>query len=142
MKNVVGNLWTYPADYRVITTNGSRRKDGYAVMGRGCAKEATAKFPNLQYELGEQLRAHGNRVFLFEQYRLFTFPVKSDWMSDARYDLITASVRQLLEWLKAPQETIVMPRPGCGNGGLLWKNVEPLLQELPDNVHVIHFGRE
>lgn len=35
MIEVKGNLWTYPAEVRVITTNGFVKKNGEAVMGIG-----------------------------------------------------------------------------------------------------------
>ena len=40
-----GNLWHFHTQGRwvVTTTNGSVRKDGCAVMGRGVAREAAAK---------------------------------------------------------------------------------------------------
>jgi len=41
------NLWEYPADARVITTNGFVKNNGEAVMGRGCAREAARKYPRL-----------------------------------------------------------------------------------------------
>lgn len=37
---VVGNMWAIPADAYCITTNGFVKKNGEAVMGAGCAKEA------------------------------------------------------------------------------------------------------
>lgn len=140
------NLWAVPADFRVITTNGSVRRDGKAVMGRGCAREAALKFPKLPRMLGEMLQRSGNRVYFFEReqlgspFGLFTFPVKHRWDAIASLALIDTSVeqfaRQLLE-----SATYVMPRPGCGNGGLYWPEVRPLLTKLPDNVIVVHFAR-
>ena len=38
-----------------------------------------------------------------------------------------------------PGATIVIPRPGCGNGRLDWPVVRPLLESLPDTVTVITF---
>jgi len=44
MREVTGNLWTYrPAGIRVITTNGTIKASGEAVMGKGCAREAVVK---------------------------------------------------------------------------------------------------
>ena len=37
MKEITGDLWTIKADARVIPTNGTVRRDGAAVMGRGVA---------------------------------------------------------------------------------------------------------
>ena len=52
MIEVVGNLWTYAADFRAITTNGTVKFDGRAVMGRGCAREATQRYPKIARQLG------------------------------------------------------------------------------------------
>lgn len=131
-----GNLWTYPADWRVITTNGYVRKDGCAVMGRGCAYEAAQKFIMLPSQLGRKLRKQGNHVHLFPDIRIITFPVKHAWDQDADLALIERSVRELLQVLD-PKQRYVMPRPGCGNGRLGWNTVRPLLEPLPHNVTVI-----
>lgn len=139
MIEVNGNLWTYPADYRIITTNGYLKRDGTAVMGRGCAYEAVQRYPGIRQELGSMLRQHGNHVFKFKAYPLLTFPVKHAWYESADRDLITRSVAELLRLIKL-RRTYVMPRPGCGNGRLLWSDVRPLLQGLPDNVKVITYG--
>lgn len=44
MKECQGNIWTYGADIIVITTNGTVRKDGACVMGRGVAQQALKRF--------------------------------------------------------------------------------------------------
>lgn len=146
MTEVEGNLWTYPADFRVITTNGSVRRDGYCVMGRGCAKEAAAKFPKLPRLLGDCIKRWGNSVFFFgdlelgSTYGLFTFPVKHVWNEPADLDLIARSVEQFKRHL-LESCTYVMPRPGCGNGQRTWEEVKSLLTDLPDNVVVIDFPK-
>lgn len=143
----VADLWTEPADFRVITTNGSVRKDGCAVLGRGCAREAATKFPALPRMLGEMLQRSGNRVYFFEREQLtapcglFTFPVKHQWMEPADLTLIAQSVESFAQQLLG-SATYVMPRPGCGNGRLLWKDVRPIVATLPDTVVVVHFARE
>jgi len=42
MKEVIGNIWNYynKGNWIVITTNGTIKKNGEAVMGRGVALEA------------------------------------------------------------------------------------------------------
>ena len=160
MIEVVGNLWEYPADVRIITTNGSINRKGEAVMGRGCALEAKTLFPELPKQLAAKLKAEGNHPYNFDfvrtiwlqdgptatpevleriGWKIITFPVKHQWFELADYNLIRTSVLQLKLMLD-PKLTYVMPRPGCGNGGRDWRDVKHLLKDLPDNVHVITFG--
>lgn len=134
MIEVKGNLWDYPADYRVITTNGTVKKNGACVMGRGCAAEASKRYPKLPFDLGELIKTGGNRLWAFPEYCLISFPVKHNWWEKADPDLIVTSANSLLGCCDVD---IVMPRPGCGNGGLKWEDVKPLISFLPDRIHVI-----
>ncbi len=145
MKEIKGNLWDYygkPDHVVLITTNGFIKKNGEAVMGRGCALEATYRFPGLAKELGEWIITNGN-VPCWLRMDLATFPVKHNWFEFADLKLIAESCM----WLKGVAQstphanTYVLPRPGCGNGHLSWDKVKPLLADLPDNVLVIDFER-
>ncbi|KKK91461.1 hypothetical protein LCGC14_2712760 [marine sediment metagenome] len=131
LKHVRGNLWAArDVDATVITTNGTIRSDGWAVMGRGCAHEAATRFQHLQRRLGRRIRLRGNIVHTFGQYRLMTFPVKYHWHEEADLDLIRHSCEQLrglCYTLKMAK--VAMPRPGCGNGRLDWDDVRPVLEE-------------
>lgn len=138
MIEVKGNLWDYPADWRVITTNGFVKKNGECVMGRGCAFEAKKKFPELAKELGWRIKEGGNTPYRFTKWGLITFPVKHNWWEKADLELIKQSAEILnIDATNHPDMQIVMPRPGCGNGQLKWEDVKPLLEFLPDNVKVI-----
>src|SRR4029077_17935966 len=64
VKQATGNLWTFPADARCITTNGATRQDGQAVMGRGVAAPAKERWALLPAVRGGALRQHGNHVQL------------------------------------------------------------------------------
>mgnify|MGYP001580901715 CR=1 FL=1 len=57
----------------------------------------------------------------------------------ADLELIKESASQLAVVAGAySNKTFVLPRPGCGNGGLKWEDVKPVIEPiLPDNVHVI-----
>ena len=140
MKEATGDLWTYPADWRVITTNGTVKKNGECVMGRGCAKEAKTKYQELPGLLGSLIKTKGNEPFVFHNLKLITFPVKWEWMLKAEKHLIEQSARRLEAIVKElGMPSVVMPRPGCGNGGLKWEDVKPLIDFLPDNVTVITY---
>lgn len=137
MKEVIGNLWAAPTPFKIITTNGTVRKDGRAVMGRGCAYQAAQRYPKLPIQLGLRLAEFGNHVFLFQDFSLITFPVKHHWHERADLDLIAQSVEELKALINT-KRAYTMVRPGCGNGHLNWKRVRPLLQSLPDNVFIIN----
>ena len=142
MIEVVGNLWTYPADWRIITTNGYVKTNGECVMGRGCALEAKTRYPDVPLLLGKLIDKYGNVVQRIPNYGLIAFPVKHKWNEEADYDLIKQSAQQLRLVAECyPEHEFVMPRPGCGNGRRSWDVVKTLLTDLPDNVKVITFDK-
>ena len=143
MIEVVGNLWEYPADVRVITTNGTIKKDGSCVMGRGCAAEAKERYPDLPFILGQAIRADGNVAFWIPVGGeiIVTFPVKHQWFEKADVVLIAQSANKIAAMKALANKVVVMPRPGCGNGRLDWlRDVKPILEPiLDDRFHVITF---
>ena len=146
MIEVVGDLWTYPADIRCITTNGTIKADGRCVMGRGCALEAARQWPTLPQILGEHLRYKGNHVGWLYGGNVgnivLSFPVKHEWFQKADLELIKRSAKELMRFPAVSRgRTVVLPRPGCGNGRLTWDEVKPVLAPiLGDNVFVITKG--
>ena len=51
MKEVFGDLWEFDGII-AITTNGFVKRDRTCVMGRGCARQAAVRFPELPRKLG------------------------------------------------------------------------------------------
>ena len=73
---------------------------------------------------------------------ILSFPVKHNWFNNADISLIKRSAKELLDWSE-PFRSIVLPRPGCGNGGLKWEDVKPVLEPILDGrFHVITFGKD
>lgn len=147
MKEAAGDLWEMPADLRLITTNPAINRKGQAVMGRGCALEAKRRIPGLEYRFAGLLREHGNRVMRLARYRgadLASFPVKHHWKEEANPRLIRSSARQLVALAdKFGYERVALPRPGCGNGRLSWREVRPILARiLDDRFTVVTFRQE
>jgi len=144
MIEVTGNLWTYPADVRVITTNGTIKKDGTCVMGRGCAAEAKQKQKGIDIALGRLIQQNGNHCFLLKKYNseggIVSFPVKHNWYEKADIELIRQSCLELINITdNQGWKVIVMPRPGCGNGRLDWDYVRNEIRILDDRFHVITY---
>jgi len=134
MQEVYGDIWDYLGKaVIVITTSGSLTRDGRAVLGRGCARQAAERFPNLALQLGAMLQEQGNHVHNLGN-GLVSFPVEeSAWaLPDLR--LIARSALELKELAdREGWETIVVPRPGCGGGGLSWHEVRSLLMSQFDD---------
>ena len=168
MIEIKGNLFEQKADAICITTNGYVKRDGTSVMGRGCAKKATELYDNIEFTLG-QLNRKGNNVYLLVEgaVNVCSFPVKDriekckedksnvvkhmqskmspkqpvmGWACKARLDIIDKSCKQLVKltnthgWSK-----VVIPRPGCGAGELLWDEVKLILEQLDDRFYVITY---
>jgi len=143
MLEITGDIWDYHAkgNWIVITTNGTRRKDGACVMGRGVALETKTKFPRLPYILGNEIKHRGNVVVALPEFRVITLPVKRQWMEKADLHLIQVSLGRLVELINCQNINIPTPiflvRPGCGNGQLDWKNVKPILEKYLDDRFII-----
>lgn len=134
MIEATGDLWSFPADFRCITTNGVVDLRGFLVMGAGCALQAKKRFPALPSVLGGYVWKYGNRAFIHHPSRIITFPTKHNWQDKSDLALICQSAIQVSAIAdKYDISSIVVPRPGCGNGGLMWSKVGPLLADILDN---------
>lgn len=129
MHERVGDLWQYYEAGAVvaITTHGVVSKSGVSSMQRGCARQARERFQGLAQTLGGLVREKGNHVHLLCE-RLVSFPVERDPLCHPELKLIERSCRELVALADACGWTeVVVPRPGCGSGGLDWKEVRPVL---------------
>jgi len=138
MLEVVGDIWGYAETAVIaITTNGSLTKDGRAVIGRGVARQASARFPMLAEKLGRLLAERGSHVFDLGS-GIVSYPVEETAWSLPDLRIIARSAQELRQladqsgWLR-----IVVPRPGCGGGGLPWKDVQPLLAPWLDDRFIV-----
>ena len=134
MREITGDLWDFSGKgILCITTNGHVTGKGEAVFGRGCARQAQERFPFLRARLGALLSAGGNHVYLLGD-GLATFPVEESPWAAPDMRLIRRSAQELR--VMADREgwgRIIVPRPGCGGGGLIWQEVRPLLADLFDD---------
>lgn len=140
MKVIKRNIWDYwEWNYTiVIPTNGYTKRDGSCVMGRGLALQAKERFGGIQYRLGKLIREYGNNVYYLGNNR-FSFPVKDNWYEKAKPSLIMKSAIQLKELVNkvTQRHKVVLPKVGCGNGGLKWQEVELILDKYLDDKFII-----
>lgn len=131
-----GDIWKLHKEggWIVVPTNGIVNKDGLAVMGRGLALDTKNKYPDFPKQLGIRLQKLGNRVFVFYDYEIITFPVKHHWKHPADYNLIHRSAYQLVEMVDLMGLTeVFLPHVGCGNGRLDWDQVKYRISHVLDN---------
>lgn len=134
MREITGDIWDYYGRaIVVITTNGQLTRDGRAVLGRGCAREAGLRFPELATRLGELVREHGNHVFFLGD-GLVSFPVEHSPFENPDLRLIRRSALELASLAdREGWPLVIVPRPGCGGGGLDWQEVRPILAACLDD---------
>jgi len=143
MKEIKGDIWDFHKRgyWIVITTNGNVKVNGEAVMGKGIALQAAKRFPDLPIHLGQRLETMGNRLNPFPNISLFCFPTKWDWRDKSDLCLIAVSASQLVDYLTeayiSVKPSVYLPRPGCGNGQLDWKDVKPILEKYLDDRFVV-----
>ncbi len=144
MVEVFGDMFqlaeTGDYNYVCISTNGFVKKNGEAVMGRGNAYQFNLRYLNARKKLGELIRMKGNNVNTLQDtanFTYLTFPVKHNWYEQADIELIKRSCMQVKALLKE-NDKVLLPRPGCGNGGLKWCEIKPLLEDiLDDRFHIV-----
>ncbi len=150
MKEIYGNAWKIFKDFDAlcITTNGAVKKNGACVMGRGIAYQAKKSLPGIDLELGNLIKENGNIVQCIRWNKdmtkvIIAYPTKHHWQQQSDIDLIVKSAHQLeaLYWAMPKNSRILLPRPGCSNGRLLWSEVKPKIAPiLNDNIYIVTYS--
>jgi len=143
MIEIYGDMWDkkYNGYVRCITTNGFIKNNGACVMGKGTALQAATLYPNLPKLLGTFVKHYGNHVHELISGEIVSFPTKHYWWDKSDTSLIIRSCKELMSLvINSDWHKILLPRPGCSNGGLTWKMVHPICQKyLDDRVTIISY---
>lgn len=131
-----GNIWDLKVDWVIIPVN----LEG--VMGRGLAHQAKIKFPNYFQDYREACRTGRLKMGTIHFYGgLISFPTKTVWRLPSNLDYIRISLEALYREVKDWKDSIAFPKVGCGNGGLEWDKVRPMiLKQLKDYRGVIYLN--
>jgi len=127
-KALIGNLFDSEAQTLVNTVN------CVGVMGKGIALEFKKRFPAMfdDYLLRcERKEVRLGAPYLYENLsglRIINFPTKDHWRSPSRLRDIEQGLEFLVQHVAEWNITsLAMPPLGCGNGGLEWTEVGPLI---------------
>ena len=131
LREAEGNLLDAPVDALVNTVN------TVGVMGKGIALQFKQAYPD-NFRAYEAACRRGEvqlgRMFvvetgLLDQPRLIiNFPTKKHWRARSKLSDIEAGLADLRRVISECQVTsIAVPPLGCGNGGLDWRDVRPLI---------------
>lgn len=108
------------------------------VMGKGIALQFKKKWPSNykayaaackagQVQLGSMF-VHDLGALATPRY-IINFPTKGHWRSASKLKDIEAGLKDLVVLVRAMDiRSIAMPPLGCGNGGLEWSLVKPLIE--------------
>lgn len=126
-----GNLLAAEAEALVNTVN------TVGVMGKGIALQFKQAFPDnfkAYHAACKRGEVQMGRMFVFDRGTLGTqrliinFPTKKHWRTPSRLADIEAGLDDLVRVLNENSVTsIAVPALGCGNGGLPWAVVRPLI---------------
>lgn len=134
MLQITGSIWDFPSSWRVIpintVVNGTK-----LVMGAGVAKQCRDRYEKIDIVFGALINRNGICVQAYMPQKLILFPTKNHWRHRSTYELIEKSTMELANHCdKYPGfDNIVMPRVGCGLGGLEWPIVRGILERYLDN---------
>jgi transposase-like protein len=100
---------------------------------------------NTVYSWGRKARNEGasipNSSPSHQKKWLLLFPTKKHWRSPSKIEYIEAGLKKFVKYYdKFGIESIAFPKLGCGNGGLDWEIVKPIMEEylkqLPIHVYI------
>jgi O-acetyl-ADP-ribose deacetylase (regulator of RNase III) len=130
-----GDMFSEPVQAVVNTVN------CVGVMGKGVALEFKKRWPanfKAYKKICDAKELSPGQMFVFETNELFSsegprflvnFPTKAHWRSKSKLSYVEDGLDALTEAIMSKKiESIAIPPLGCGNGGLDWAEVRPLIE--------------
>lgn len=136
IKYIKGDIFSSPAQVLVNTVN----LDG--VMGKGIAFQFKKLYPDMfkKYQMFcEKNMLDIGKLWLYksEEKWILNFPTKRHWRNSSKLEYIEEGLKKFVATYKEKNITsIAFPKLGCGNGGLEWKVVKPIMDEYLKNLPI------
>lgn len=131
-----GDMFGEPAEAIVNTVN------CVGVMGKGVALEFKRRWPEnfrAYKRLCDAGKLYPGKMFIFQmgdllenmdRQFLINFPTKQHWKAKSKIEYVEHGLDDLAYQVRELGiKSLVMPPLGCGNGGLDWNDVRPLIEE-------------
>ena len=112
------------------------------VMGKGLALEIKNKYPLVFDKYKEVCKRNMLKPGLLhivktEHVTILNFPTKKHWKDNSQLQWIEDGLAKFVESYKERGiKSIAFPPLGCGNGGLDWREVKPLMVKYLDNLEI------
>jgi len=112
------------------------------VMGKGLAQEFKSRYPDMfaayQRICDRKLLEPGKLwVWPASDHLVLNFPTKKHWRNPSRLEWIEAGLEKFVDTYKRlGVREISFPKLGCGNGGLDWANVRPLMERYLSQISI------
>ena len=139
IEETTGNLLQTDAEALVNTVN------CIGFMGKGIALQFKQAWPENFDDYAKACNAgevRPGRMFVFETGRMMNpkyiinFPTKRHWRGDSRIEDIELGLKALVRDVKRLGiRSVAVPPLGCGNGGLDWEDVRPLIHRAFKSLH-------
>lgn len=122
------------------------------VMGKGIAKAFKEREPGMfaaYKRICDQKLLEPGKLWLWQGSEdwILNFPTKIHWRNPSQIEWIEAGLAKFVsEYEKRGIREISFPRLGCGNGGLDWDDVRPVMErylsDLPIPVYIHDFTKD
>lgn len=119
------------------------------IMGKGIAAEFRKRYPEMFEEYREicargELKPGGIWLWHGPDHNVLNFATKDHWRNPSKLEWIVRGLRTFQnEYAHLGITEISFPRLGCGNGGLDWEEVRPIMEQhladLPIQVFIHDF---
>ena len=134
LREIRGNIWDYANKNTVVCILvNNTNNHGRNPMSGGIAKEALDRNPGINILVVESIKhsSHSLGKDNITGAVLYRFTTKQEIWLPSTLDVIEHSLKHLVEYMKLmPYYTFLLPRPGCGFGGLDWDTqVKPLCEK-------------
>lgn len=143
-----GNIVDNDAQVLVNTVNSRLSPSGRGVMGKGVALDFANRFPSIMGDYENAIRSgelKPGRALLFDLpdgRKWAALATKDEWRDKSQYGWVESGLKELGEKMReAGLTSVALPPPGCGNGGLDWKKVEPMVHESLKGLDVAMYAK-
>lgn len=136
IKYVEGNIFQSPSKVLVNTVNTQ------GVMGKGIALNFKKLYPEmfiLYQKFCDNKQLEIGKLWLYKTPNkwILNFPTKKEWRKKSQLSYIEEGLKKFVSSYKDKNITsISFPKLGCGNGGLDWAEVQPLMEKYLNNLPI------